>query len=159
MVEVGRVLWRSCCPTLLLKQADPEQVSQDRAEIAFQYLPARTLHSCLAVQFCLLFQGVVFVQSCCGTSLAMGRRGTGVRLLGQMKFECGGTGGEGRVWRGWGMGEEAEPGLSWQQEQQALRTLGLAVGGWAWRLPPWCLSGPCCSVSARARELNAQSPT
>lgn len=112
MVGVGRVLWRSCCPTLLLKQADPEQVSQDRAEIVFQYLPARTLHSCLAVQFCLLFQGVVFVPSCCGTSLAMGRRGTGVRLLGQMKFGCGGTRGEGCVWRGWRMGEEAEPGLS-----------------------------------------------
>lgn len=84
-------------------------------------------------------------------SLAMARRGTSsgpVLLLGQTKFGYGGSG-----------GEPARPGLSWQKEQQALRTLGLAVGGWVWRLPPWCLSGPCCSVSARARELDAQSPT
>lgn len=151
MVEVGRVLWRSCCPTLPLKQADPEQVSQDRAEMALRYLQARRLRSCLAVQFCSLFQGVVPVQSCCRTSLALGRRGTPsgpVLLLGQMKFGCGGSG-----------GEPGRPGLSWQKERQALRTRSPAVGGWAWRLPPWCLSGPCCSAAAPVGEVDAQSPT
>lgn len=45
MVEVGRNLWRSTCPTLLLKQDHPEPVAQDHAQLAFEYPQGWRLHS------------------------------------------------------------------------------------------------------------------
>jgi len=38
MVEVGRDLWRSSCPTHLLKQGHLETVTQDHVQTAFEYL-------------------------------------------------------------------------------------------------------------------------
>lgn len=38
MVEVGRDLWRSSCPALLLKQGHLEPVAQDHVQMAFEYL-------------------------------------------------------------------------------------------------------------------------
>ena len=37
MVEVGRHLWRSSCPTPLLKQGHLQAVAQDHVQTAFEY--------------------------------------------------------------------------------------------------------------------------
>ena len=37
MVEGGRDIWRSSCPTPLLKQGHLDPVAQDRVQIAFEY--------------------------------------------------------------------------------------------------------------------------
>jgi len=45
LVEVGRDLRRSSCPTLLLKQVHLEPVAQDNVQMAFEYLQGRALHN------------------------------------------------------------------------------------------------------------------
>ena len=44
MAEAGRDLFRSPCPTPLLKQGHPERVPQDCARTAFEYLHGGRLH-------------------------------------------------------------------------------------------------------------------
>jgi len=45
MTEVGRDLWRSSCPTPLLKQKHLQQIAQDDVQLAFEYLQGRKLHN------------------------------------------------------------------------------------------------------------------
>ena len=45
MVEVGRDIWMSSSPTLLLKQGHLGQVTQDHARSAFEYLQGWRLHN------------------------------------------------------------------------------------------------------------------
>lgn len=46
MAEVGRNLWGSSCPTVLLQQGHLESVVQDQAQTVFKYLPGCRMHSC-----------------------------------------------------------------------------------------------------------------
>lgn len=43
MAEVGRNLWRSPGPFLLLKQGHPEPVAQDYVQVAFEHLQGRCI--------------------------------------------------------------------------------------------------------------------
>jgi len=45
MIGVGRDLWRSSSPPLLLNQGHLEQAVQDLVQVGFEYLQRRRLHN------------------------------------------------------------------------------------------------------------------